>query len=33
VINRQGAVQKVFVTEVTGSMLQRAMRPLLGGAA
>jgi cytochrome c biogenesis protein CcmG/thiol:disulfide interchange protein DsbE len=33
VINRQGAVQKVFVTEVTGSMLQQAMRPLLGEGA
>jgi cytochrome c biogenesis protein CcmG, thiol:disulfide interchange protein DsbE len=33
VINRQGAVQKVFVTEVTGSMLQQAMRPLLGAGA
>jgi cytochrome c biogenesis protein CcmG, thiol:disulfide interchange protein DsbE len=33
VINRRGAVQKVFVTEVTGNMLQRAMQPLLGGAA
>jgi cytochrome c biogenesis protein CcmG/thiol:disulfide interchange protein DsbE len=33
VINRQGAVQKVFVTQVTGSMLQRAMRPLLGAGA
>jgi cytochrome c biogenesis protein CcmG, thiol:disulfide interchange protein DsbE len=33
VINRQGAVQKMFVTEVTGSMLQQAMRPLLGAGA
>lgn len=33
VINRQGAVQKVFVTEVTGNMLQRAMQPLLGAGA
>jgi len=33
VINRQGAVQKMFVTEVTGSMLQEAMRPLLGAGA
>lgn len=33
VINRQGAVQQVFVTEVTGSMLQQAMRPLLGEGA
>ncbi len=29
VINRQGAVQKMFVTEVDGRMLQQAMRPLL----
>jgi cytochrome c biogenesis protein CcmG, thiol:disulfide interchange protein DsbE len=33
VINRQGAVQKVFTTEVTGSMLQQAMRPLLAAGA
>jgi cytochrome c biogenesis protein CcmG/thiol:disulfide interchange protein DsbE len=33
VINRQGAVQKMFATEVTGSMLQQAMRPLLGAGA
>ena len=33
VINRRGAVQKVFVTEVTGTMLQQAMRPLLGAGA
>jgi cytochrome c biogenesis protein CcmG/thiol:disulfide interchange protein DsbE len=33
VINRQGAVQKVFVTEVTGNMLQRAMRPLLAAGS
>ena len=33
VINRRGAVQKVFVTQVTGNMLQRAMQPLLGGSA
>ena len=31
VINRQGAVEKMFVTQVTGEMLQRAIRPLLGG--
>jgi cytochrome c biogenesis protein CcmG, thiol:disulfide interchange protein DsbE len=31
VINRQGSVQKMFVTQVTGEMLQRAIRPLLGG--
>ncbi len=33
VIDRQGAVQKVFVTEVTGSMLQGAMERLLGRGA
>jgi peroxiredoxin len=31
VINRDGSVQKMFVTQVTGEMLQRAIRPLLGG--
>jgi peroxiredoxin len=31
VINREGSVQKMFVTQVTGEMLQRAIRPLLGG--
>jgi peroxiredoxin len=30
VINRSGSVQKMFVTQVTGDMLLRAMRPLLG---
>lgn len=31
VINRSGSVQKMFVTQVTGDMLLRALRPLLGG--
>lgn len=30
VINRAGAVQKMFVTQVTGEMLKRAIQPLLG---
>jgi cytochrome c biogenesis protein CcmG, thiol:disulfide interchange protein DsbE len=33
VINRRGAVQKMFVTQVTGGMLLQAMRPLLGQGA
>jgi cytochrome c biogenesis protein CcmG/thiol:disulfide interchange protein DsbE len=31
VINRAGAVQKMFQTQVTGAELARAIRPLLGG--
>jgi hypothetical protein len=30
VINRSGAVQKMFVTQLTGEMLKRAIQPLLG---
>jgi alkyl hydroperoxide reductase subunit AhpC len=33
VINRQGAVQKMFTTQVDGKLLLPALRPLLSGSA